>query len=222
MSRPATKPAPVGRKRASERPDNVSPKAPKPTQRERLVEAMISLAAHSGYQQVSIAQLSSRAGVSSATFYEQFKDKEACAVAAYQTATERVLGRFQLSDSGGWEDASRSAVLELMDAVRNEPDACRLLLVEARAAGDTLRNERERAVEQIETRIEARLSSSGGPTVDLPAATLAGAIRSLIVSHLRNHAEDELPLIVDDLMSWISCYAVPAGDARWRPAAALS
>ena len=56
----------------------------RPAQRERLIKAMIELAAQHGYREVTIAGVSSRAGVSSATFYEQFANKEACLVSAHQ------------------------------------------------------------------------------------------------------------------------------------------
>ena len=61
------------------------------SQRERLIDAIIELAGQHGYQGLSIAQISARAGVSSATFYEQFADREDCLLAAYRDATERTL-----------------------------------------------------------------------------------------------------------------------------------
>src|ERR1041385_7488684 len=76
--------APGDRRRDPGARNKSSSRRPKPSQRERLVEAMIVLCAELGYERVSIAQINSRAGVSSATFYEQFSGKEDCMIEAYR------------------------------------------------------------------------------------------------------------------------------------------
>src|SRR5271166_3727883 len=93
MAQPTRKPVSEPRRRAPKARDSVSAKQPKRSQRERLLDAMIELMAQTGYQQVSIAQVSARAGVSRATFYEQFEDKEDCILAAYRAAGERLLAQ---------------------------------------------------------------------------------------------------------------------------------
>jgi AcrR family transcriptional regulator len=178
---------------------------------------MIELAARGGYQRVTIAQISSRARVSSATFYEQFEDKEDCLLAAYRASAERVLGQMQLTGGPDWSAAARDALGELLGALRSNPDAGRLLLVEARAAGPHVRHERERALEEFERRIEARIQAapSDGLTLDIPASALVGAVRSVALRHLHAHTEDELPLREDELLEWIGSYAIPGRCERW-------
>jgi AcrR family transcriptional regulator len=195
----------------------VSGDARRGSQRERLIDAMIELAARAGYQRVTIAQISSRARVSSATFYEQFEDKEDCLLAAYRTAAERVLGQMQLMGGPDWSAAARGGLGELLEALRSNPDAGRLLFVEARAAGPHVRRERERALDEFERRIEARIQAapSDGLTLDIPAGALVGAVRSVALRHLHAHTEDELPLREDDLLEWIGSYAIPGGRERW-------
>ena len=84
--------------------------AGRPTQRQRLIEAIVELSGSHGYQGLSIAQISSRAGVSSATFYELFEDKEACMLAAYRDATARTLARMESAlEEGEWARAARPA-----------------------------------------------------------------------------------------------------------------
>jgi AcrR family transcriptional regulator len=207
----------ASRRQRSSKSDGVSANAPKRSQRERLVDAMIELSAHAGYQRVSIAQVSSHAGVSSATFYEQFEDKEDCLLAAYRAVAERVLGRMRLVGGRDWSAAARGALGELLGALRSDADAGRLLFVEARAAGPRVRRERERALEQFEQRMEARIQAarSDGETLDIPAGALVGAVRSIALRHLRTHTEDELPLRVEDLLTWIGSYAIPGGGERW-------
>jgi len=191
-----------------------------------LLDAMMELSAQVGYQQVSIAQVSAKAGVSSATFYEQFEDKEDCLAAAYWTAARRIVGPLDLEGGGGWSDAARRVLSDLLGAFQAHPAAARLLLVESRAGGARMRVEREHALEMFEKRIEDALDSArgAGETLDIPATVLVGGVRSIAVWRLRNHAQDELPLLVDDLLVWMGSYATPAKNGRWSvgPSALLA
>jgi AcrR family transcriptional regulator len=196
-------------------------------QRERLVNAMIELSAKGGYQAVSIAQISSRAGVSSQTFYEQFEDKEDCLMAAYQAARDRVL----LETPTGacperWPDAARQSLSSLSDRLQHDPDAGSMVFVEALAGEQRMRQRRETLLAQEEATAASYLGRqpSGGTTLDIPVAALEGARRYLISRHLRTHSVDLLPGIVEDLVSWMQCYEVPAQAARWSdsPEAVLS
>ena len=190
---------------------------PKRSQRERLLDAMIELSTQVGYQQVSIAQVSSRAGVSSATFYDQFEDKEDCLVSAYWTAAESIVAPLRVEAPVSWPAGVKQPLGELLGALRAKPAAGRLLLVESRAAGPRMRGEHERALDMFERRVEAALNRphSGRQTLDLPAAVLVGGVRSVAVWRLRGHAEDELPSLADDLLSWIGSYAAPDEKGRW-------
>ncbi len=93
---------------------------------------MIQLAGREGYQHVSIAQVSSAAGVSRATFYEQFADKEECLLAAWQTAAERLMAKAppMTVSNGDWAEAASSLLRTMAVALEREPDAARLLFVE--------------------------------------------------------------------------------------------
>jgi AcrR family transcriptional regulator len=103
--------------------------------------------AREGYLNVSIAQVSARAGVSSATFYEQFDGKEDCLLAAYRAARGRVYRQvLPVPEEGNWSDAARSMLGGLFSELQREPDVGRLLFVEALAGGPHLRGERERSL----------------------------------------------------------------------------
>ncbi|HEX3909780.1 MAG TPA: TetR/AcrR family transcriptional regulator [Solirubrobacteraceae bacterium] len=200
---------------------------PKPTQRERLVGAMIDLCASVGYQNVSVAEVSSRAGVSSATFYEQFDGKEDCLLAAFQTARGRVFRHLEPQDpEQTWEQAARMALQGLFRGLQADPGAGRLLFVEALGGGERMREARELALDEQEQRVEGFLLSrpKGTETLDIPVVALEGARRYIVSRHLRAHSEDLLSSRVDDIVAWMSCYAVPAGKELWStgPSALLA
>lgn len=192
---------------------------PKRTQRERLIDAMIELSAKKGYQAVSITQVSSRARVSSATFYEQFDGKEDCLLAAYRAVVERVFEQMQpvVLDDGDWPDAARAALGRVLSALRNDPWGGRVLFIEALAGGPLIREECRRVLEEFERRAQDFLDSTpdGGDALDIPVTALVGAVRSIVSRRLRTDAEDELPALADDIIAWLESYAVPAKGARW-------
>jgi AcrR family transcriptional regulator len=195
----------------------------RPDQRERLIQAMIELAAKRGYREVTIAGISARAGVSSATFYEQFENKEACLVSAYRESAERVLRatsratRELLSTGDHRREALRRAVEKLMIAIQREPDAARVLFVEGLSGTPKLREESLRVLERMEMRTEAAVESisSVDGAIDLPAIALVGAVRNIVSRRLRIHGEDQLLRLVDPLVDWIVSYRLPPGRERW-------
>jgi AcrR family transcriptional regulator len=196
----------------------------RPSQRARLVGAMIELCARSGYQEVSVAQVSSQAGVSSATFYEQFKDKEHCLLTAYHAAAERLVGELQTlgSGSGGWQGAVESALGAILQALQENPAAARVVLIESRGAGAVLQRERTQALSGFEAQVERFLDSftGGERTLDVPAGALLGGIRAAIVRCLRAHTEDRLTMLEADLIAWMGSYSVPSSSGRWSPSRA--
>lgn len=56
------------------------------SQRVRMTSAAMAAVAEVGYNQLTVAHIIKRAGVSRATFYEQFEDKAACFLAAHDEA----------------------------------------------------------------------------------------------------------------------------------------
>lgn len=203
-------------------------KRPKLSQRERLLDAMISLTTRVGYQQVSIAQVSAQAGVSRATFYEQFEDKEDCLLAAFRLAAERLLAQavpVTVTADGDWSQAAGNTLRQLAEALRHDPDAGRLLFVERIGGGSRARGTRRVVIEAFGQAVQAFLDSTpaGGVELDVPPIAAVGAIRSIVARYLRTHGEDELPALADEGITWVRSYAVPPGSRRWStsPAALL-
>ncbi len=221
MLRPARQPTTARGQRAAK--PAAEAQAPKRSQRERLLDAMIELSAREGYQAVSIAQLSSHAGGSSATFYQQFKGKEDCFVVAYREVAERVLDQLDpvptdttMSDDE-WSQAAGAALGRLLSAVQRDPDGGRVLYIESMAGGPRMLEERKRMLAEFEQRAQDFLGSTpaGGSTLDLPALALVGATRAIVTRHLRTDAHDELPALAGELVAWLEAYAVPAGQTHW-------
>ena len=191
---------------------------PPQSQRERLLDAMIELAAREGSQNVSVAQVSSRAGVSSATFYEQFENKEECMLAAYREAAGRLLVLEPPTPNGqDWTEAAQELIGEVGRAVEQAPDAARLLFIDTLSGGPRAREARATALGAFERRVQEFIDSAvaGGNAIDVPAIALVGAVRSVVARHLRTHSESRLQALAADGVAWVLSYAVPAGRTPW-------
>jgi AcrR family transcriptional regulator len=184
---------------------------------------MIELCAKQGYQAVSIAQLSSHAGVSSATFYEQFKDKEDCLLAAYREAAARVLAEMVAVEansarpSAEWTRVAGTAVRRMLQVLEKEPNSGQVLFTAALAAGPRVLKERRRVLGEFEQRAQDFLDSTPKTIgkLDLPSVAVVGALRSIVSRRLRMHAEQELPSLANDLVLWVQAYARRSKKARW-------
>jgi AcrR family transcriptional regulator len=179
---------------------------------------MTELAARDGYHEVSISRLASHAGVSHATFYEQFAEKDECFAAAYRDAADRLLGRMR---STAWSveraQAKRAAIEFLLQSVAEDPAAGWLVFLEGLANRAQVPAERERLMDIYASAVEEFLSESpkNEMALDIPAIALVGAVRAIVSRRLRAGAADQLPLLLDDLESWMQSYATPVGRGQW-------
>jgi AcrR family transcriptional regulator len=200
---------------------------PKPTQRERLIRAMTELAALDGYSDVSITAIASHAGVSNATFYEQFADKDECFAAAYRDAGARILGQMRSTSRTVERPHAKHAALEyLLNAVSEDPAAGWMVFIEGLANRAQMPAERDRLMDTYESAVEEFLRDAPRDEMllDVPAIALVGAVRAIVSRRLRSGSADQMLLLLEDLENWIQSYATPAGRPRWStsPAAMLA
>jgi AcrR family transcriptional regulator len=104
-------------------------------QRQRLLRAITRLAIDEGYGDVSVAQVVARAGVSRATFYECFDDKEECFVAALAPLAEQLLAAIHRRVARERpEHAIGAATWALLAYARSQPANARLLMSDSLTA----------------------------------------------------------------------------------------
>jgi AcrR family transcriptional regulator len=107
------------------------------SQRERILNAMAISCADKGYNATTIADITKGAGVSRATFYELFKDKEGCLYAAMELALADLTGRIAgaYSADAPWASNVRNAVAAVLGLLAEKPAFGRMALIEAPASG---------------------------------------------------------------------------------------
>src|SRR3954464_10651927 len=78
-------------------------------QRRRLNEAAAAVFARMGYADATAEAIAREAGMSKATFYEHFDNKEDCIVALFDVAAEAVIAARRRAGAGGRPEAADPA-----------------------------------------------------------------------------------------------------------------
>jgi AcrR family transcriptional regulator len=183
------------------------------SQRARLLQATTDAVAEQGYVKTTVADILGRAGVSRATFYQLFRDKEDCFLAAYKDDADFVAAVMgmqleQLKASGADLDP-----LERLDqilgvylaALRAAPALARVFLVEVYAAGPIAIEQRRASLEQfVDIVAETHRGETGvlgtEPSQRFAAQAFVGAVSSLVTNAVGVGETDDLPSLREPLM----------------------
>lgn len=108
------------------------------SQRERILVAMAESCAGKGFGATTVADICGAAGVSRATFYELFKDKEDCFHAAMELSLADAMGGIVAvySPDKPWATMVRDAAAAFLDLLASRPAFARMAMVEAPASGE--------------------------------------------------------------------------------------
>jgi len=176
------------------------------SQRERMVEAMITVVANKGYADTTVADIISAAGVSRATFYEQFADKEDCFIAAYGTVMERMLNYvaegFGQYREGDWVVRIRGAIGSLLHYLAINPVAARVGIVEGFGAGARARDRYQQAVSSFFPFLDEARELSEDPERIPPkvARVVVGGVSTLMFNEAAAGRAEELPRRLPEMM----------------------
>jgi AcrR family transcriptional regulator len=175
---------------------------------------MIELVATRGYEATTVRALSGAAGVSTRTLYEHFGDgegsKQRCFLATFDELVDGTVQRIAAAGVGGqdWREHLHDAFTVMMQELAHDPNASRLVLVEALGAGPAGLERVELLSERFEAMVSACLGHApGGPAVSALTVKgiVAGVMRVARVRLTSEHAE-ELPGLADELLEWALSY----------------
>jgi len=169
-------------------PHGLPPELVERNQRERLIAAMAELCGERGYAESSVAQVARRAGVSTASFYRQFKDRRECMLASFAELFGRLLEGIEGACEGelGQGDRARSAARAAAELLAGDPPTARLLSVEILACGERGVRAQQDAIE----RLAALLRGAREPELPDAAWAVAAAVFARVG---KRAAEGETP-----------------------------
>jgi len=176
------------------------------SQRERLLEAMLRVAAAKGYEATTVDDVIEVAGVSRDTFDELFEDKAACFLEAYDAVFDvlvaHVTAAFESAADEPWPERIAVGLRALVELLATEADIARLSMVEVTAAGDEARARYRAALARFTPFLEEGREYSS-QAEELPADTARFAIggaTSMIFDEIRAGRGPELVRILPDLV----------------------
>ena len=170
-------------------------------QRRRLFQAAASVFASVGYADASAEAIARAAGMSKATFYEHFANKEECILALFDRAATLVLGAMAEAARGAGNDPRerlRAGIRAFLDMLAEHPAAAQTLLVEVMAAGERGAERRDRVMAAFAAVIDAENAAaaarSGLARLASPddAFAIVGAVVELASRQLRLGEPDDI------------------------------
>lgn len=173
-------------------------------ERERIVEALIEIAAERGYAETTIELIIERAGVDRPAFDRHFRGKYDCFLSAWQEMNESCMREMleAYNSQESWPDRLRAVACEIVEGLRNDPSrAC--FAVEVLAAGDAARARRDMTMRVIASLIDAGRNEMEDPesVPHTTAEALAGSAYGQVYAKVVGGSTDELPELVPQLMS---------------------
>ncbi|HXR30352.1 MAG TPA: helix-turn-helix domain-containing protein [Solirubrobacterales bacterium] len=138
-------------------PHGLPPELVERNQRERLIAAMAEVSAEKGYGATSVADVARGAGVSTASFYRQFRDKRECMLASFEELFGRLLGGIEGACAEGAEPKAklRRGVRTASALLDGDLPTARLLTIEIAAVGPEGVRLQHKAIERLAQRLRA-------------------------------------------------------------------
>ena len=195
------------------------------SQRARMLEGVTRAVADKGYARVTVGDVVGIAGVSRRTFYEQFKDKEDCFLAAYAAGTDALIedlveASLAVGPDAHWREVLKVAIDTYVGGLAADPDFARTFLVDVLGAGPAAVELRGQVYEQfvqqyvILARRAAKQQPEIGEVPEVYLRALVGGIGELVQQHVLTKDAKTLPELAPVLVQLVTAViqgaAVPA------------
>jgi len=176
------------------------------SERERLLEAMVRVAAAKGYEATTVDEVVAAAGAGRTSFDAMFASKEGCFLEAYDAVIDILVAHvstaFESTVGQPWPDRIGAALRALTDLLATESDIARMAMVEVGAVGEDARIRYRAALERFTYFLEeGRGASPQGAELPPDTARFAiGGATSMIFDEVRAGRGPELRELLPDLL----------------------
>jgi AcrR family transcriptional regulator len=172
-------------------PHGLPPELVERNQRERLIAAMAEVCAERGYAESSVAEIAKRAGVSTASFYRQFKDRRECMLVSFEELFGRLLEEIERACESevGRAAKTRAGAAVAGALLADDLPTARLLSLEILAVG----TEGARAQHEAIERMAALLRDPPGPAASGSPDAAWATVAAMVALVGKRAAEGEGP-----------------------------
>jgi len=189
-------------------PHSLSRKQVENHQRERILAAMVASAGTKSYASTTIADITRHARVSRDTFYEQFANKEACFLAAYDGLARELLDVMVTvgTSQPNYVEGLREGVHAYLEFLSARPEVARVVTVEVQAAGGRALEHHERTLRSCARLFQAvaeqaRVEQPELPSVpDIVSRAIPVAFVELITGYVREDRVNSLHELENDIL----------------------
>lgn len=163
-------------------PHGIPPELVARNQRERLISAMAEVCAEQGYGATTVADVTRRAGVSTASFYRQFKDRRECMLASFEELFGRLLEEVGRACATEDEPAAKgkAAIATAASVLSTDLPAARLLSIEVLAVGPEGVRLQQEAIERLADLWLAARGEESPATFPTPEWAAVAALVALV------------------------------------------
>jgi len=173
------------------------------SKRQRILEGTLEAVGEVGYDAASVRTVLGKTGLYRQAFYDNFPDKDACYLEAFDFGVERLEAVVLTAAAGeeSWQGKLRAGLGALLDALDEEPDIGRALIVEVHAAGQEALAKRTEAMARVTAFVDlARAEAEDeSPPAIAPEGIVAG-IHAVIHSRLATGANDGFRELLPEFM----------------------
>jgi AcrR family transcriptional regulator len=165
-----------------------------------MLEAIVEVVAEKGYPATRVQDITRAARVSRTTFYEQFRDKEDCFLAAYAAGAQAHFEHVTAAArrTRGWFDRLHAGTVAYLEVLSARPAYARTFLLEVQRAGQPALDLRVATHQRYADLLKGWYDTAPAEDDERPALPgevftgAVGAIDEVVASRLRDRGAERL------------------------------
>jgi AcrR family transcriptional regulator len=189
--------------------------------RQRILQGMLAAVGTKGYEQATVQDAITNAGLYRQAFYDNFDDKEDCYLQALEAGAAWIELAMREAAAGetGWRGSLRGALRGLLRFLDRQPQIGRALLVEVHAAGPRAVEKRTEAMERAAAMIDLAREEGGEIAPAISAEAVAAGILAVLHSRLAEQQTNGFERLLPELMylAVLPYFGADAAATEMRP-----
>jgi len=163
---------------------------------------MLQAVGTQGYEQTTVQDAITNAGLYRQVFYDNFVDKEDCYLDALDAGSAWVELAMRQATGGAtaWRDQLRGALGGLLSFLDEQPEIARALLVEVHAAGERAVEKRTEAMERAAAMMDRAREESDGVAPAISAEAVVAGILAVLHTRLAARRAEDFSHLLPELM----------------------
>jgi AcrR family transcriptional regulator len=170
--------------------------------RQRILRGMLEAVGDHGFEQTTVEDAITKAGLDRQAFYDNFEDKEDCYLDAIDAGSAWIELAMREAAAGqeSWRGRLRGALDGLLSYLDEEPGIGRALIVEVHAAGEGAVEKRAEAMARAARMVDLAREESDGAAPAISAEAVVAGILAVLHTRLANHQTGGFTHLLPELM----------------------